>query len=46
MKTFDLSKYGLTVPNIFRNASAAKLYEEAIRYEPGTTLSSTGALIA
>ena len=46
MKTFDLSKYGLTVPNIFRNASAAKLYEEAIRYEPGTTLSSAGALIA
>jgi phosphoenolpyruvate carboxykinase (ATP) len=46
MKIFDLSKYGLTVPNIFRNASAAKLYEEAIRYEPGTTLSSAGALIA
>jgi phosphoenolpyruvate carboxykinase (ATP) len=46
MKVFDLSKYGLTVPNIFRNASAAKLYEEAIRYEPGTTLSSAGALIA
>ena len=46
MKIFDLSKYGLTVPKIFRNASAAKLYEEAIRYEPGTTLSSAGALIA
>src|ERR1700692_4899198 len=46
MKTFDLSKYGLTVPNIFRNASAANLHKEAIRYEPGTTLSSAGALIA
>src|ERR1700736_3419998 len=42
----DLSKYGITVPNVFRNLNPAKLYEEAIRYEPETTISSAGALIA
>jgi phosphoenolpyruvate carboxykinase (ATP) len=46
MNTFDLSKYGITVRNIFRNSSPAKLYEEAIRHEPGASISSTGALIA
>jgi phosphoenolpyruvate carboxykinase (ATP) len=46
MTTFDLKKYGITVRNIFRNASPAKLYEEAIRHEPGTSISSAGALIA
>ena len=46
MKIFDLSKYGIKARNILRNASVATLYEEAIRYEPGTTLSSAGALIA
>ena len=42
----DLSKYGINVPNVFRNLNPAKLYEEAIRYEPNTTISSAGALIA
>jgi phosphoenolpyruvate carboxykinase (ATP) len=46
MRAFDLSQYEITVRNIFRNASPAKLYEEAIRHEPGTSISSTGALIA
>ncbi len=46
MDKFDLTKYGITVRNIFRNASPAKLYEEAIHYEPGTSISSAGALIA
>jgi phosphoenolpyruvate carboxykinase (ATP) len=46
MNTFDLTKYGITVRNIFRNSSPAKLYEEAIRHEPGTSISSTGASIA
>ena len=31
---------------MLRNADPSKLYEEAIRYEPGTTISDTGALIA
>src|SRR6266852_4537586 len=42
----DLSTYSTTVPNVFRNLNPAKLYEEAIRYEPNTTISSAGALIA
>jgi phosphoenolpyruvate carboxykinase (ATP) len=46
MKKFDLSNYGITVRNISRNASVAYLYEEAIRFENGTSLSSTGALVA
>src|SRR5271168_1010385 len=46
MRAFDLSQYDIGVRNIFRNASSAKLYEEAIRHEPGTSISSTGALIA
>jgi phosphoenolpyruvate carboxykinase (ATP) len=46
MRKFDLSDYGISVKTIFHNASAAQLYEEAIRFEPGTSLSSTGALIA
>ncbi|KAJ2829292.1 Protein kinase C-like 1 [Coemansia erecta] len=29
-----------------RNAPAAQLYEDALRYEPGTAISSSGALIA
>jgi phosphoenolpyruvate carboxykinase (ATP) len=46
MKKFDLSIYGIAVRNISRNPSVAYLYEEAIRFENGTSLSSTGALIA
>jgi phosphoenolpyruvate carboxykinase (ATP) len=46
MRAFDLSPYEISVRNIFRNASPAKLYEEAIRHEPGTSISSTGALVA
>jgi len=46
MGAFDLKPHGITVKTIRRNLSASKLYEEAIRYEPGTTISSTGALIA
>src|SRR6202140_5083560 len=46
MKKFDLSNYGITVRNISRNPSVAHLYEEAIRFENGTSLSSTGALVA
>jgi nucleotide-binding universal stress UspA family protein len=34
MRAFDLSPYEINVRNIFRNASPAKLYEEAIRHVP------------
>lgn len=46
MATFDLSQHGITVTNVLRNLSPARLYEEAIRYEPGATISDTGCLIA
>jgi ATP-dependent phosphoenolpyruvate carboxykinase len=46
MTSFDLSMHGITAKTILRNVAPSKLYEEAIRYEPGTTISDTGALIA
>jgi len=45
MDTF-LKMHGITVAEVFRNLSPSKLYEEAIRHEPGTKISNTGALIA
>jgi len=45
-QTPDLSSAGLTVETVHRNASPALLYEHAIRYESGSTISNTGALIA
>lgn len=46
MEYFDLSKYDIDTEVVLRNASPAKLYEEALRYEKGATLADTGALIA
>ncbi len=46
MTTIDLSNLSITVKEIFRNLPPSALYEEAIRHEPGTTISSRGALIA
>ncbi len=43
---FSLEKQGITVTEIHRNASPAFLYEAALKYEKGSTISSTGALIA
>ncbi|MFM7831522.1 MAG: phosphoenolpyruvate carboxykinase (ATP), partial [Planctomycetaceae bacterium] len=43
---FSLQQHGITVRDIFRNMSPSGLYEEAIRHEPGTSLSDTGCLIA
>lgn len=43
---FDLQKYKIDVHEVLRNASPARLYEEALRREKGATLSDTGALIA
>ena len=44
--TFDLSEFGIDVETILRNAAPATLYQEALRYDKGTTMSDTGALIA
>ena len=43
---FRLDKQGITVTNISRNPASSRLYEEAIRRDPGTSISDTGALIA
>jgi len=46
MTTIDLSKYGLEVRNVLHNAAPARLYQDAIRYEKGSAISDSGALIA
>lgn len=45
---FDLSQYKIETKDktVYRNASPAALYEEALRREKGATLSDMGALIA
>ena len=43
---FSLDKQGISVTEIYRNPSPAFLYEAALRFEKGSTISSTGALIA
>ncbi|KAJ2723745.1 Protein kinase C-like 1 [Coemansia sp. Benny D115] len=42
----DANSAWLLDPKVRRNLSPAQLYEDALRYEPGTAISSTGALIA
>lgn len=44
--SFNLESHGIHVTDVRRNLAPSSLYEEAIRYEPGTTISDTGALIA
>lgn len=46
MSEFDLKRHGLTAKRVLRNPAPSKLYEEAIRFESGTTISDTGCLIA
>ncbi|HVK88417.1 MAG TPA: phosphoenolpyruvate carboxykinase (ATP) [Kofleriaceae bacterium] len=43
---FTLDAQGISVAEIYRNPSPAFLYEAALRFEKGSTISSTGALIA
>jgi len=42
---FDLSKHNINVRTVFRNVAPAKLYEEALKREEGSAISSTGALV-
>ncbi|MEQ9406833.1 MAG: phosphoenolpyruvate carboxykinase (ATP) [Fuerstiella sp.] len=42
----DLSHHGITVSEIHCNPDPASLYEHAIRYESGTSISNAGCLIA
>src|SRR5436190_19346196 len=46
MPTFDLSAHDIQVQSIGRNLPPPVLYEEALRYEPGATLTNAGALVA
>ena len=46
MDQFSLAAHGITVKEVFRNLAPSSLYEEAIRHEPGTSISDTGCLIA
>src|SRR5687767_9905810 len=43
---FSLDSHGIAVQEVYRNASPAFLYEAALRFEKGSAISSTGALIA
>ncbi|MEL7362692.1 MAG: phosphoenolpyruvate carboxykinase (ATP), partial [Bacteroidota bacterium] len=40
----SLDAYGITVQQIVRNAAPARLYEEALRFDEGAAIMSTGAL--
>ena len=42
----DLTKYDIEPRTVVRNAPPGVLYEQALRREPGTAISATGALIA
>jgi len=44
--TFSLEQHGIRVDTVLRNPAPARLYEEALAYEPGSAISATGALIA
>jgi phosphoenolpyruvate carboxykinase (ATP) len=44
--TISLEQQGITVKRILRNPSPAKLYEEALRNEKGSAITSAGALVA
>src|SRR6187455_3323779 len=46
MAAFSLEKQGISVAEIHRNAPPAFLYEAALKFEKGTAISSTGAMVA
>ena len=46
MSEIDLKEYGIDGPEVLRNPGVARLYEEAIRYDEGAALASSGALIS
>lgn len=46
MSTVDLQAHGITVRDVRRNLHPAQLYEEGIRFDSGTCLADSGALVA
>ena len=43
---FSLAPHGIHVDQVLRNAAPAVLYEMALRHEPGTAITATGAMVA
>ena len=43
---FSLQPYGITVDTVYRNLTPGELYEHALRYDAGSAVTSTGALVA
>jgi len=46
MTKFSLAEHGITKATVQRNLSVARLYEEAIRHDPGASIAHNGALVA
>jgi phosphoenolpyruvate carboxykinase (ATP) len=46
MATFTLDNHGITVRTVYRNLAPSRLYEEAIKFEAGSCISESGALVA
>ena len=46
MNDFDLQAHGLTVADVRRNLVPSRLYEEAVRFDAGTRIAESGALVA
>lgn len=46
MTQISLERYGITVGTVVRNPPPARLYVDAIREDPASTIADTGALIA
>lgn len=46
MSMVELKEYGIDGPEVLRNPSVARLYEEAVVRDSGAALSSTGALMS
>lgn len=44
-KEIDLTKHGIKVKNIIRNAAPAQFYEEAIKHDSGSVIANNGALV-
>lgn len=42
----SLGHYDINVPNVYCNPDPAFLYEEAIRFDPGSVITRSGALVA
>ena len=46
MSSFDLSAYGITVADIRRNLTPAKLYAESLSYDDDPAISNTGIILS